>query len=378
MTNTSASTDVISASTAARANGAPPEPAPPRLRRQGPLSRVERRALLGLAAGALFEPHRPLMVNLIVTRRCNLACGYCHEYDHTSPPVPLEVLRARIDHLARLRTVMVTLTGGETLLHPDIVEVVAHVRARGMTPTLNTNGFPLTASKIRALGEAGLFAMQVSVDAVTPNDVTHKALRPLLPKLRLLAKHAKFRVRVNTVFGAAPPEEALEVVRVAMAHGFDAKCALVRKGDGTLEALDDRARAVYQRIGRLQGRSPRSLGILGETFQDRLLRDGRVDWKCRAGARFFHVCEDGLVHLCAPRYGAPGTPLDAYGLDDLRRAFDERKACAATCPVAYAHQVSQVDRFRPQPNEEGGGPASGAAGQAGPARSHAKHLPVIQ
>jgi len=370
MTNTSASADVISASTAARAKGAPPESDPPRLRRQGPLSRVERRALLGLAAGALFEPHRPLMVNLIVTRRCNLACGYCHEYDHTSPPVPLEVLRARIDHLARLRTVMVTLTGGETLLHPDIVEVVAHVRARGMTPTLNTNGFPLTAGKIRALGEAGLFAMQVSVDAVTPNDVTHKALRPLLPKMRLLAQHAKFRVRVNTVFGAAPPEEALEVVRVAMAHGFDAKCALVRKGDGTLEALDERARVVYQQIGRLEGRS---LGLLGETFQDRLLRDGRVDWKCRAGARFFHVCEDGLVHLCAPRYGAPGKPLGEYGPDDLRRAFDERKACAATCPVAYAHQVSQVDRFRPQPNEES--PGSGAAGHAG---SQGKHLPVIQ
>jgi len=375
MTSTSASADVISASNAARGNGAPPETDPPRLRRQGPLSRVERRALLGLAAGALFEPHRPLMVNLIVTRRCNLACGYCHEYDHTSPPVPLEVLRARIDHLARLRTVMVTLTGGETLLHPDIVEVVAHVRARGMTPTLNTNGFPLTATKIRALGEAGLFAMQVSVDAVTPNDVTHKALRPLLPKMRLLAQHAKFRVRVNTVFGAAPPEEALEVVRVAMAHGFDAKCALIRKGDGTLQPLDERARAVYERIGRLEGRS---LGLLGETFQDRLLRDGRVDWKCRAGARFFHVCEDGLVHLCAPRYGAPGTPLAEYGPDDLRRAFDERKSCAATCPVAYAHQVSQVDRFRPQPNEEAGGHGSGAAGDAGHPGTQGKRLPVIQ
>jgi len=378
MTNTSASPAAISSSTSVRAT----EPPPPRLRRQGPLSRVERRALLGLAAGALFEPHRPLMVNLIVTRRCNLACGYCHEYDHTSPPVPLDVLRARIDHLARLRTVMVTLTGGETLLHPDIVEVVAHVRARGMTPTLNTNGFPLTAGKIRALGKAGLFAMQVSVDAVTPNDVTHKALRPLLPKLRLLAEHAKFRVRVNTVFGAAPPEEALEVVRVATAHGFDAKCALVRKGDGTLEALDARSRAVYEKIGRMEGRLPRSLGLLGERFQDELLREGRVDWKCRAGARFFHVCEDGLVHLCAPRYGAPGKPLAEYGLDDLRRAFDERKACAATCPVAYAHQVSQVDRFRPQPNREGGEeqPDSGPGGheQPGAAERAGKHLKVIQ
>jgi len=341
--------------------------ATPRLRKH-PLGHVERRAILGLAAGALFEPHRPLMVNLVVTRRCNLACGYCNEYDHTSAPVLTGTLRARIDHLARLRTVMVTLTGGETLLHPDIVEIVAHVRARGMTPALNTNGFPLTGEKIRALGRAGLFAMQVSVDAVTPNDVTHKALRPLLPKLRLHAELATFRVRVNTVLGAAPPEEALEVARVALAHGFDAKCSLVRRTDGTLAPLDARGRRVFEEIGRLNGSAR---GPLGERFQGDLARDGHADWKCRAGARFFHVCENGLVHLCAPRTGSPGTPLEAYGPADLRRAFDERKACAATCPVVYAHQLSQVDQFRPQRNEETPPPPPTAP-------AGAKHLPVLR
>jgi MoaA/NifB/PqqE/SkfB family radical SAM enzyme len=330
----------------------------PRLRHNR-FGAVERRALVGLAAGALLDHRRPLMVNLVVTRRCNLACGYCHEYDHTSPPVPLPVLRERIDQLARLRTVIVTLTGGETLLHPDITEVVAHVRARGMTAAINTNGFLLTAERIRALGEAGLFAMQVSVDAVEPNPTTRKALRPLLPKLRLLAEHARFRVRINTVFGAAAPEEALEVARVALAHGFDAKCALARGADGTMLPVGEQARAVYAALARLPGRR---LGLLGERFQDRLLDDGRVDWKCRAGARFFHVCERGLVHYCAPRTGAPGIPLERYTRDHLGRAFDERKPCAATCPVAYAHQVSRVDRFRPQ-----------TGGRQAPA-----HLPVIQ
>jgi MoaA/NifB/PqqE/SkfB family radical SAM enzyme len=321
---------------------------PTKLRRPR-LGAADGRVVVGLVSSALFEPYRPLMANLVVTRRCNLACGYCHEYDHTSAPVPLETLRQRIDHLARLRTVIVTLTGGETLLHPDIAAVVAYVRERGMTPAMNTNGLLLSAERIRALGRAGLYAMQVSVDAVHPNDVTKKALRPLLPKLRLLAEHATFRVRVNTVLGAAPPEEALEVARAALAHGFDAKCSLVRHGDGTMKDADARTREVYREIGRLEGRS---LGLFGETFQDTLLRDGRIEWKCRAGARFFHVCENGLVHLCAPRTGAPGVPLERYGDEDIRRAFHERKTCAATCPVAYAHQASRVDRFRSQRNDE--------------------------
>jgi MoaA/NifB/PqqE/SkfB family radical SAM enzyme len=321
----------------------------PRLRRRR-FGRNDSRLLRGLLSGALFQPHRPLMVNLVVTRRCNLSCGYCHEYDHSSPPVPLAALRERIDHLARLRSVIVTLTGGEPLLHPDLVPVVAHVRERGMTPALNTNGFLLTAERIRALNHAGLYALQLSVDAVTPNATTAKALKPLLPKLGLLAEHAAFRVRVNTVLGAAPPEEALAVVRAAIAHGFDAKCALVRRSDGTPVPLDERSRAVYDEIARLEGRS---LGLLGEGFQGKLLREGRVEWKCRAGARFFHVCEDGLVHLCGPRYGEPARALADYGREDLRRAFDAPKACAPTCPVAYAHMVSRVDRFRRQKGERG-------------------------
>jgi hypothetical protein len=109
--------------------------------------------------------------------------------------------------------------------------------------------------------------------------------------------------------------------------------------------LDAEARAAYAELTRLDGRS---LGLLGEDFQDVLLRDGKVDWKCRAGARVFHVCEDGLVHLCTPRHGRGAVPLADYTVADIRRAFATTKACAATCPVAYAHMASKVDRLRPQ------------------------------
>src|SRR5215471_14841149 len=124
-------------------------PTTPRLRRPR-FSSADGRVLAGMASGAMFDPHRPLLVHLVVTRRCNLACGYCTEYDHVSAPVPLPVLQERIDQLSRLRTVVVTLTGGETLLHPDVDALVAHVRQRGMTPAINTNGFLLTADRIRA------------------------------------------------------------------------------------------------------------------------------------------------------------------------------------------------------------------------------------
>ena len=307
--------------------------------------RADARVLRGIVGGALLHRYRPLVAHLVVTRRCNLSCGYCFEYDQVSPPVPLEVLRERIDHLARLRSVLVTLTGGEPLLHPDIAAVVEHVRARGMTPVMNSNGFLLTRERIARLDRAGLYALQLSIDNLTPNETSVKSLRPLLPKLRVLAERASFRVRVNTVLGAGPPEDTLEVARAVVALGFEAKCSLMRAADGTPVPLDERSRAVYAELQEL-GR--RSSFYLSEDFQGRLLRDGEVDWKCRAGSRFFHVCEKGLVHLCAPRTGNPGIPLADYGEEDLRRAFRTGKPCTVRCPVAYAHQASRLDRWRRQ------------------------------
>jgi MoaA/NifB/PqqE/SkfB family radical SAM enzyme len=328
------------------------------------------RLALRIAKSAVMDPFRPLIANLIVTRRCNLSCGYCYEYDKVSPPVPLDVLKSRIDHLARLRVVFVTLTGGESLLVPHLPEVVAYVREKGMVPNVNTNGYLLTKDWIERLDAAGLYGLQISIDNVNPNDVTKKSLNVLKPKLVLLARHAKFRVRINTVLGSGPPAESVEVARTCMQLGLDASSSLLRHGSGETVAMDDATRAAYDEI-RALGR--RAHPLLDDDFQVALANGKEADWKCRAGARTFHVCEDGLVHLCAPKMGSPGIPIEAYTLDDIKRAFYMPKPCAKTCPVAYAHHVSRLDRWRSQ----NGQPLLPAAGSPAPAADGKRHLPVL-
>jgi hypothetical protein len=57
----------------------------------------------------------------------NLDCAYCNEYDKTSAPVPLETMLRRIDRLADLGTSIITLSGGEPTLHPELDAIIHHV-----------------------------------------------------------------------------------------------------------------------------------------------------------------------------------------------------------------------------------------------------------
>jgi MoaA/NifB/PqqE/SkfB family radical SAM enzyme len=87
---------------------------------------LELAARVGASA---LDPDRPVLCFLTVTRRCNLSCGYCFEYDDVSPEVPYDGLVESIGHLARLKTVMVTLNGGEPLLHSRVPDLVRHLRS---------------------------------------------------------------------------------------------------------------------------------------------------------------------------------------------------------------------------------------------------------
>ncbi|MGE3543908.1 MAG: hypothetical protein AB7L28_08245, partial [Kofleriaceae bacterium] len=155
----------------------------------------------------------------------------------------------------------------------------------------------------------------------------------------------RFHVRINTVLGSSPPAEALEVARTVVQFGFDSNCSLVRDDTGALVTPDDETRAAYRKIRALGSRLP---ALLDDDYTEKLLDAGTMDWKCRAGARTFMVCEHGLVHLCQPRMGNPGTPLLEYTVEHIRQAFDAPKPCAATCPIAYAHHASKLDGWRAQ------------------------------
>src|SRR5438128_8362131 len=80
-----------------------------------------------MIARGLVSTDHPVLAHLIPVRRCNLSCAYCNEYDDHSKPVPMETLYARVDRLAELGTSIITISGGEPLLHPELDLLIARI-----------------------------------------------------------------------------------------------------------------------------------------------------------------------------------------------------------------------------------------------------------
>ena len=292
----------------------------------------------------LASTDHPILAHLVPIRRCNLACAYCNEYDHVSAPVPAETMFRRVDRLASLGTSIVTISGGEPLLYPDLDALIARIRSRGIIAGMITNGYLLTADRIRRLNRAGLDHLQISIDNVNPCDVSKKSLKVLDRKLVLLSESAGFHVNINSVIGGgiATPEDALVVGRRAVELGFSSTVGIIHDSSGQLRPLSERELGVYSETKKLGKRSYAQLNF----FQQNIARGLENRWNCRAGARYLYICENGLVHYCSQQRGYPGIPLDDYTVADIRREFLTPKPCAPRCTVACAHQVSYMDFWR--------------------------------
>jgi MoaA/NifB/PqqE/SkfB family radical SAM enzyme len=291
----------------------------------------------------LIYKRQPVLAHIIPIRRCNLACTYCNEFDDFSKPVPLEDMKARLDRLADLGTAVVTISGGEPLLHPELDDIIRHIRRRGMIAGLITNGYLLVPERIERLNQAGLEHLQISIDNVKPDDVSMKSLKVLDKKLEMLAQYSVFQININSVLGSGVhhSEDALEVAHRALSLGFTSTVGIIHDSNGQLQPLSDHEREIFEEIMDLGKRSFSRFN----KFQHNIARGVENKWRCRSGSRYLYICEDGLVHWCSQQRGMPAVPLATYTKADLRREYFTAKPCAPYCTVSCVQQVALLDKW---------------------------------
>lgn len=190
-------------------------------------------AILSAASSPLTDQHgrRIGYLRLSVTDRCNYRCVYCMAEDMRFMP------RADLLTLSELATIgeafvtmgvrKIRLTGGEPLIRPDLVGLVARLATLpGLDEvTLTTNG-ALLSQLAAPLKRAGLARINISLDSLQPErfrSLTRTGrLNDVLAGIRAAQDAGFERIKLNSVIlRGRNDDEVLDLVDFARSQGLD-------------------------------------------------------------------------------------------------------------------------------------------------------------
>ena len=145
----------------------------------------------------------PLMVEWLVSEKCNLKCEFCSSSQYTesgqklSPQQVIELAH----HIVDLHVFSIIVSGGEPLLHPQVFDVIKILSEGGVEVSVPTNGTLIDERAITRLKESGAGAVQVSLDG--KDEKTHDALRGVRGTFKKAVTAIKNLARSGVPVGAS-------------------------------------------------------------------------------------------------------------------------------------------------------------------------------
>ena len=296
----------------------------------------------------MLNPRLPAACDCSVTNVCNAACDFCgfsRDKKLTGPArhVPADDFARALPILHRRGIRFMTLQGGEPLVHPDIIRLVAATTAAGIQCGVITNGWFLPRY-IDALAEAGMVRLAVSIDS--DRVAEHERNRGLDGLTERIAEgiarahdhglpvNASVTVNRLVQYDALPETlRQLGFDAVSFSYPrrdpfgstslvFDAESKLVDlEGEELLNAL--------AAIGRLKSRFPVLNPRASLTEVGRYVRGERQAVPCVGGYKYFYMDWNLDIWRCE----AWSEPLGS--VFDLDHIPDQREPCHACMMACY-------------------------------------------
>jgi len=157
-----------------------------------------------LAAKERLMPNlhvKPLVAELFLTDNCNLRCTTCSCWrENTKGELSTDEWQSVLRQLVELRIHKVNFTGGEPLIRPDAIALMAYARDAGIRHAhLNTNGIRLTPTVLEKVLDAGVRSFNVSVDG--PNSLVHDRIRGRLGAFDTTTRHLRNLIAQRDRYG---------------------------------------------------------------------------------------------------------------------------------------------------------------------------------
>lgn len=257
----------------------------------------------------------PFNVTFELSQGCNLRCSHCYNFDRGQVSRPksdrpalssAEIIRI-LHEIRDAGALVVAFTGGEALLHPNLLEFVRVARSLKLAVRLKSNGTLISRLRAAELRQAGVTDLEVSLygaTAGTHDDFTrvsgsfHKTIEGVRN-----ARNSDITTQINFVMhhSCVDEYEAMIELAASLASAYSIGLDLTKRYDGTDDSLDLRlTRQDLLKLYRGQRRSD---------FAGAINHSASVQCSCaRTNAGIGY---DGMVYPCI------GAPIPS---GDLRRA----------------------------------------------------------
>jgi AdoMet-dependent heme synthase len=161
-----------------------------------------------------------------ITRNCNLSCVHCRAAATRGPyegELDTAACKGLLDRIREVGTPIVILTGGEPMLRDDIYEVARYGNDLGLRMVMAPNGTLIAPDSARALRDAGIRRISVSLDGATPE--RHDAFRGVDGAFERAvagighAREAGLEFQINTTITRANLDEMADIQKLAESLG---------------------------------------------------------------------------------------------------------------------------------------------------------------
>ena len=257
-----------------------------------------------------------MIVSWNTTNACNMYCDHCYRDAGCKAEEELSTAEAKtlLEQIARANFKIMIFSGGEPLMRPDIVELVAYATSLGLRPVFGTNGTLITLDMAQKLKDAGAMGMGISLDSMDKEK--HNQFRKFpgawegaVQGMRnCRAVGLPFQIHTTVMEWNNHELEALTdfaVAEGAVAHHF---FFLVPTGRAkTIEAESLRAEAYEETLTRIMKKQQQVDIELKPTCAPQFLRIAdqmglktRFRRGCLAGTAYCIISPKGKVQPCAP------------------------------------------------------------------------------
>jgi len=312
----------------------------------------------------LSKEFRPVLSFLYTDLSCNLDCHYCYSRGKRIPGMTMETARAAVDWLGSVGCRVLAYMGGEPLMRKDfIVELTRYAANRGFFVYLPTNGILLEEAFIDAIGEAGIAAVNLAVDAVDGYEGIPKYFGRIKRQFEYLVQQEKkygYITFLNINITSRNVMDVKQLTEIAHHYGIATDYHINEPPPIRYEEFghekdgawitDNEIREVNELIDWLVEKEQEGYNMVNSVdhlkAMKSFIRNKPPAWQCKAGQMSMVIRLNGSFSPCFELYSSE----EDWG--DIRRGsrFDSerlariKEQCSRTCLSTCNYQVSHYSQ----------------------------------